>query len=111
MRTISRIVLIATGVVLAPSLASADWQSNQFNKWLNARDHHQERRIDRGIANGSVTPREAHRLERRDHYLDRTTDFAMRDGDMSRREFRHINNVYDRESHVIYRQKHDCDRR
>jgi len=112
MKTISRIVLIAAGLALAPTLASADWQSNRFNKWLNARDHHQARRIDHGAANGSLTSWEAKRLDLRDHYPDRATDFAMRDGDMSRRECRRINSAYDYESHVIHRQKHDnCDRR
>ena len=112
MKTISRIVLIAAGLALAPTLASADWQGNQFNKWLNARDHHQERRIEHGVANGSLTPWEAKRLQHRDHRLDRATNFAMRDGHMSRREFRRINNAYHHESRFIYRQRHDnCDRR
>jgi hypothetical protein len=112
MKTISRIVLIAAGLALAPTLASADWQTNQYNKWLNARDNHQERRIDHGVANGSLTPWEAKRLDRRDHRLDRATDYAMRDGHIGPREFHYLNNAYHHESHAIYRQKHDnCGRR
>lgn len=110
MKTISRIVLIAAGLVLAPTLASADGQSNLFNKWLNARDARQEHRVDQGVADGSLTQHEANRLERRDHYLDRATDYAMHDGDMTRREFRYLNNAYDHESHAIHRRKHDFDR-
>jgi hypothetical protein len=113
MKTISRIVLITAGLALAPTLASADWQNSHYNTWLNMRDKHQERRIDHGIQNGSLTPWEAKRLEHRDHRLDRATDYAMRDGHIGPREFRHLTNAYNHESHVIYRQKHDdnCDRR
>jgi hypothetical protein len=113
MKTISRIVLIAAGLALAPTLANADWQNNPntHNTWLKARDHHQERRIDHGIDNGSLTPWEAKRLEDRDHRLDQARHWAMRDGHLSRREFRHLNNAYGHESRFIYRQKHDCERR
>ena len=45
MKTISRIVLIAAGLALAPTLASADWQNDPYNSWLRMRDHHQEHRI------------------------------------------------------------------
>ena len=111
MKTISRIVLIAVGLALAPTLASADWQGNHYNAWLNARDKHQEHRIEQGFRNGSLTPWEAKRLERRDHRLDHATHHALRDGHIDRREFRHLNNAYNHEGRFIYRQKHDCDRR
>jgi len=113
MKSISRIVLIAAGIVLAPTLASADWQNNSYNNWLNARDNHQEHRIHQGYQNGSLTPWEAQRLRHRDHRLDRATSYAMRDGHISPREFRYLNNAYDHESKYIYRQKHDdnCGRR
>jgi len=109
MKTISRIVLIAAGPALAPTLASADWQNNphSYNTWLNHRDHHQERRIDHGIENGSLTPWEAKRLEWRDHRLDHARHYAMRDGHISPWEFHHLNRAYDHESRFIYRQKHD----
>src|SRR5881396_1017755 len=101
MKTISRIVLIAAGLALAPTLASADWQNNPngYDTWLKGRDHHQERRIDHGIQNGSLTPWEARRLEHRDHRLDQARHYAMRDGHISPREFRHINGAYGHESH------------
>jgi hypothetical protein len=111
MKSISRVLLIAAGLALAPSLASADGQSNHFAAWLNARDAHQDHRVQHGIANGSLTPWEVKRLERHDRYLNAATDFALRDGDISRREFRYINHGYNHESRVIHRRKNDCDRR
>jgi len=113
MKTISRIVLIAAGLALAPTFANADWQNNpnNYNNWLKQRDQHQERRIDHGIDHGSLTPWEAKRLEHRDHHLDRMRHYAMRDGHMSPWEYRHLNKAYSHESRFIYRQKHDCERR
>ncbi|HET6620637.1 MAG TPA: hypothetical protein VFG64_11910 [Dongiaceae bacterium] len=111
MKTISRIVLIAAGFALAPTLASADWQGNRHNAWLNGRDKHQEHRIEQGFRNGSLTPWEAKRLERRDHRIGHATHYARRDGHIDRREFHHLNNAYHHESRFIYRQKHDCGRR
>ncbi|MEZ5831958.1 MAG: hypothetical protein R3D05_12335 [Dongiaceae bacterium] len=112
MKIISRIVLIAAGLALAPTLASADWQNSQPAPWLKARDQHQERRVEHGIHNGSLTPWEAKRVEHRDRRLDRATHYAMRDGHISPREFRYLNGMYRHQSHFIYRQKHDnCDRR
>jgi hypothetical protein len=115
MMTITRIALVAAGLALAPTLASADWRNNPhgYNAWLNARDHHQERRIDQGIHSGSLTRWEARRLEHRDHRLDQARHYAMRDGRISPWEFRHLNNAYNHESRFIHRQKHDdnCGRR
>ena len=110
MKTIFRIVLITAGFALAPTLASADWQNKHYDNWLYKRDHHQQHRINQGIKNGSLTPWEAKRLEHRDHRIDRATNYAMRDGHISPREFHYLNNAYNHESHVIYRQKHDCNR-
>ena len=109
MKTILRIALVAAGLALAPTLASADWQdnSNSHNTWLKHRDHRQERRIEHGNRHGSLTPWEAHRLEHRDRRLDHARHWAMRDGHMSRREFHHLNRAYGHESRFIYRQKHN----
>src|SRR5215813_4965575 len=109
MKTILRIVLVAAGLALAPTLASADWQdnSNSHNTWLKHRDHRQERRIEHGNRHGSLTPWEAHRLEHRDRRLDHARHWAMRDGHMSRREFHHLNRAYGHENRFIYRQKHN----
>ena len=114
MKTIFRVALITAGLALAPTLASADWQYQQHhpdNTWLNARNQHQDHRIYQGYQNGSLTPWEAKRLKHRDRRLERATHYAMRDGHLSPREWRYLNNAYDRQSRVIYRYKHDdCDR-
>jgi hypothetical protein len=109
MKNFSRILLVAAGLALAPTLASADSQDSQSNNWLKARNQHQERRVDQGVHNGSLKPWEVKRLEHRDHRLDRATNYAMRDGHMSRRELHRINRAYNHNSRFIYRQKHDND--
>ncbi len=50
------------------------------------RQVNQERRIDQGIASGSLTKREAHRLNRQQHMIDKAEDRAKSDGQVTRGE-------------------------
>lgn len=76
-----------------------------------ARDASQERRIHNGVANGSLTNREAGRLEGREAHADHEEARAGRDGHVGWREQRRIDRTQDRDSARIWRQKHDGARR
>ena len=54
MKSITRIVLIAAGIALAPTLANADWQGNSYNKWLNTRDNHQQHAVRDALLDPAV---------------------------------------------------------
>lgn len=106
MKTISMAAMFVAGLSALPTGAGAD-SSTHFERWLNARDNRQDERLDQGLASGSLTYKEAARIQRNDLRLDAATDRALSDGDISNREFWRLNKGYNRESGFIYKQKHD----
>ena len=76
---------------------------------INHRQTEQQRRIDQGIRRGSLTPREAGRLEYRDARIARQESRDRRSGGhFTAAERRHIEREENRTSRAIYRQKHDA---
>jgi len=88
--------------------ASASSQRMQADVQRNA---NQQQRIDQGLHNGSLTPREAGRLERGQAHADRIEARAGADGHVGQYEQRRIQNAENRQSGRIYREKHDAERR
>lgn len=75
---------------------------------INQRQHHQQHRIANGIGNGSLTAREAARLERQQAHIARYEAHSRADGHgLSRSERARIEAMQDRASRQIARQKHD----
>lgn len=68
---------------------------------------HQRDRIAAGVADGSLTRREAHRLGHREARIHRQALRARADGEISGRERVRLHNSLDRESRAIYRERHD----
>lgn len=71
------------------------------------RDANQEQRIHNGVANGSLTNREAGRLEGREAHVDREEARAGRDGHVGGWEQRHIQRTENRDSGRIWNAKHN----
>ena len=67
----------------------------------------QERRIDQGIASGSLTQHEAKRLERGQQHVDNVEGRAKADGVVTRQERAWLNQAQNVQSRHIARQKHD----
>jgi hypothetical protein len=84
-----------------------DSRSSQRMQHDVGRDLDQERRIHEGVANGSLTNREAGRLEGREAHVDREEARAGRDGHVAWREQRHIQRTQNRDSGRIWRDKHN----
>ena len=74
---------------------------------VDQRQANQERRIDQGVASGSLTQREANRLDRGQDRVDNMENRAKSDGVVTRGERARLHNAQDRQSARIYRQKHD----
>jgi hypothetical protein len=74
---------------------------------IDKRQANQEKRIDQGIASGSLTKREAHRLERQQSAINRAEDKAKADGTVTTQERRRLHHAQDHASKSIHRQKHD----
>ena len=97
---IAAALLVTAGV---PAFAQ-DWQTDE-------RQYRQERRIERGIARGEITPREAARLRRENWHIEQMQRRAWADGYLSRRERRDIEAAQDHLGWAIRRESHDDQRR
>lgn len=74
---------------------------------VDQRQANQEQRIDQGVASGSLTQREANRLERGQQRVDNMENRAKADGVVTRQERVRLHQAQDVQSRRIYAQKHD----
>jgi hypothetical protein len=115
-KTLARLALLA---FIAPSALLADPVYAQSNdvapvpghprvNEVNQRLDNQQRRIDAGVANGTITPTQAARDERRNEAIAQraSVDEARHNGHLTAGETRRLNRAENRTSHRIYRQKH-----
>ncbi len=85
-----------------PQSASSQRMQADVQRNLN-----QEQRIENGVRNGSLTKREAARLERGQARVDRKEAIAGRDGHVNGLEQGAVQRTENRQSRHIYKQKHD----
>lgn len=100
MKQIKTLVAIALAV---PVLAFAQANTPRVDQ----REANQQQRIDQGVASGSLTPREANRLERGQQHVDNMEARAKADGVVTNRERARLHQAQNVESRRIYAQKHD----
>ncbi len=117
------IVAVLCAVMLFASMSigyaeRGDWRGGpgyaERGEWrggIRERVHEDQQRIERGLRHGSLTEREAERLNRELagilHKIDRMRD----DGHLDRRERERINHDLDRMDRDISREKRDRERR
>lgn len=73
--------------------------------------HRQQARIHRGVQQGDLNRREAHRLRQQQRNLRHMENMAMADGRVTRKERKMLERERNRASQNIYRQRHDGQRR
>lgn len=100
MKTIKALAAIA---IVLPTLAFAQANTPRVDQ----RQVNQEQRIDQGVASGSLTQREANRMERGQQHVDNMENRAKSDGVVTRQERARLHQAQDVQSKRIYRQKHD----
>ncbi len=88
-----------------PALAFAQATPN-----IDKREANQERRIQQGVNSGSLTPREAARLEKGQAKVNRMEAKAKSDGVVTAKERKRIQHQQNVQSNRIARQKHDRQR-
>jgi hypothetical protein len=74
---------------------------------VDAREANQEKRISKGVNNGSLTARETLRLEREQKRINVAEAKAKADGTVTKNERKHLHKMQNAASKDIYRQKHD----
>ena len=94
---------VSAALVLAVSIAYAQADT----PGIDQRQGNQEQRIDRGIASGQLTGREANRLNNQQEHINKMEDMAKSDGVVTKKERKKLHAAQDRASRKIARQKHD----
>jgi len=96
-------IMIATvfiaGLLFFSQTASAGYFKERHQK--------QKYRIQRGIATGQITPREAKKLFRNQQKIRELRRHYLSDGELSRRERKILEKRVDQRSKHIYRYKHN----
>ncbi len=78
---------------------------------IDQRQANQEQRIDKGIASGELTKREARRMNHQQNVINRAEDKAKADGVVTAEERARLTKAQNKTSKRIYRQKHDAQER
>ncbi|HJQ57873.1 MAG TPA: hypothetical protein VJ890_13245 [Vineibacter sp.] len=102
----SAVAITGLAAPLAAQSTNSD-PSRVGTPYIDGRQVHQDRRVYRGVQDGSLTPREYQWLERRDARIDAFEARAKADGVVTPRERARLDGVLDRQSAAIYRQRHD----
>ncbi len=94
------------GLAAAASLAAALPAAAQP---IDAREHNQAVRVEQGVRSGALTPGEALRLHRREARLHRVEAQVRfhHDGRLTPHARRILTRMENRDSHAIYRLKHN----
>lgn len=100
------------GMTALPTLAQGYIMGHRHPGGVDARLGHQEQRIRQGERNGSLTPREASRLQHREYRLRRQDIRAhMSGGRLTPQERARLEREENRDSRAISRQRPDAQHR
>ena len=94
-------------VSLALAVPFAAFAQSNVTPGIDQRQVNQEQRIQQGVQSGSLTGREAARLERGQDRLQAKENKAKADGVVTGKERAQLQHAENRQSERIYDQKHD----
>jgi len=94
-------------LLVASAVAGGISPAEAYKYGVNARQERQQDRIYNGVANGSLNPREAARLERQQYALNQR-EARLRQGGLTQAERYKLERQQNRLSQNIHNQKHDA---
>ena len=100
---------LAVAAAVASMAASAQNFARTDTSEIDARQARQEARIERGLARGEFTRREARSLQQGQREIARVEARAKADGHVDRYEIRHLTALLDRADAQIRQMRHDRD--
>jgi len=103
--------LLAAAAAVASMAASAQHFAPVATPQVDARQAQQQERIERGMARGEITRREARMLIQGQHEIARAEAHAKADGRVSRFELRQLTAMLDQADVQIRQMRHDRDGR
>lgn len=106
-RTATVLAAAALALASAGAQAQTQTQTQTGTPRVDARQAHQEVRIDQGVASGALTAPETRRLEQGPVRVHRVEDRTKADGVVSRQERVRLRHAQDVESRRIFGPEHD----
>lgn len=103
----SRLRSIPYAVLLVGILVANGASAESLSR-IEVRDAAQQERIHNGVRDGSLTTREAARLERGEARIERSEARVRADGVVTPAERRRIEHMQNRESRAIYEARHNA---
>jgi hypothetical protein len=100
-------LLIASLITVVSAGTTLSFTSAAEAGGINHRQTNQQKRIDQGVRNGSLTPREIYRLQRQQANINAREARYKSDSKFSRGERRDLNHRLNRASKNIYHKKHN----
>lgn len=97
----------ALALFSAVTLFTASAMAQTATPQVDQRQINQQQRIDQGVSSGTLTEKEAARMERGQTHVENLEDRAKSDGTVTNRERARLHHAQDVQSSRIYRQKHD----
>jgi hypothetical protein len=105
---IAALVLTVGGAAFAQAPAGQMAPTNPTaTSRIDQRQVNQERRVEQGEKSGSLTPKEAARLDKRESKIEADKVAAKSDGKVTKSERRKLRHEENHASRAIHRQKHD----
>jgi hypothetical protein len=100
---------VAVGATLAIASIGAFAQATApATPRVDAREAHQQARIDAGVASGQLTAKETNRLDKQQARIAATEAKDKANGPITAKERRQLHRMQDHASSDIYKQKHDA---
>jgi len=92
---------------LCLSVPVAAWAQTTDTPRVDQRQVNQEARIQQGVQSGTLTEKEAARMEKGQAHVQKVEDRVKADGVVTKQERARLHQAQDVQSQKIYRQKHD----
>ena len=106
-QTLVTAIVLAVGVSAAFAQAPATPKDPLATPKIDYRQANQEKRINQGIASGSLTTREAAKLDKREAKIESNKLAAKSDGQITPAERHKLKHEQNQVSRAIKREKHD----
>ena len=104
-----RVLITIVGCALLTAAAALSFAADEKEGTIKQRKETQQKRIAKGVANGSLTPRETAHIEYKESRINQEVrqDRKANGGNLTNKEKAQVNRQQNRVSKEIYNQKHD----
>ena len=104
-----RVIISILGCALLTGTAAQSFAADEKEGTIKQRKENQQKRIAKGVQDGSLTPRETARIEHNESKINKEVrqDRKANGGNLTNKEKAQVNRQQNRVSKEIYNQKHD----